>query len=149
MINRVFHVGILGSYRASIGYGEKNSSTNPQDVIGASALACQIDLPRQTGDLDMSASVSLEELVAALPRLQGWKRNPKNEHEWMSPSGVKVDVLPAGPSLLAAGEIIWPGTGARMNLTGMRLALERGITFEVEPGLSIPVAPVAVIALLR
>jgi predicted nucleotidyltransferase len=62
---------------------------------------------------------------------------------------VKVDILPAGPTLLAAGEIIWPGTGARMNLTGMRLALATGKGFEVEPGLSIPVAPVAVIAVLK
>ena len=36
-----------------------------------------------------------------------------------------------------------------MNLTGMRLALETGNTFAVEPGLSIPVAPVAVIAVLK
>jgi len=36
-----------------------------------------------------------------------------------------------------------------MNLTGMRLALERAITFEVEPELSIAVAPVAVIAVLK
>ena len=67
----------------------------------------------------------------------------------MSPTAVKVDVPPAGPSLLAAGAIIWPSTGARMNLTGMRLALERAITFEVQPGLSIAVAPVAVIAVLK
>lgn len=118
-------------------------------LIGASALACQINLPRRTDDLDISVSVSLDELAAGLPRLGGWRRNPKREHEWLSPAGIKVDVLPAGPSLLAAGEVIWPGTGARMNLTGLRLALERGIAFEVEPGLSIPVAPVAVIAVLK
>jgi predicted nucleotidyltransferase len=118
-------------------------------LIGASALACQIDLPRKTDDLDISVSVSLDELAAGLPRLKRWKRNPKKEHEWLLPNGVKVDVLPAGPSLLAAGEIIWPETGTRMSLTGMRLALERGITFEVEPGFSIAVAPVAVIAVLK
>jgi predicted nucleotidyltransferase len=118
-------------------------------LIGASALACQIDLPRQTGDLDVSVSVSLDELAAGLPRLEGWKRNAKNEHEWLSPAGVKVDVLPAGPSLMAAGEIVWPGTGARMNLTGMRLALATDNTFEVEAGLSIRVAPVPVIAVLK
>jgi predicted nucleotidyltransferase len=118
-------------------------------LIGASALACQIDLPRQTGDLDISVSVSLDELAAALPRLEGWKRHPKKEHEWLSPTGVKVDVVPAGPSLLAAGEIIWPGTGARMNLTGMRLALATGNKFAVEPGCSIFVAPVVVIAVLK
>ena len=118
-------------------------------LIGASALACQIDLPRQTGDLDMAVSASLDELASGLTGLAGWKKNPKKEHEWLSPTGIKVDALPAGPSLLAAGEIIWPGTGARMHLTGMRLALERGIAFEVEKGLSIPVAPVAVIAILK
>jgi predicted nucleotidyltransferase len=118
-------------------------------LIGASALACQIDLRRQTDDLDISVSVSLDELAAGLPRLKAWKRNPEKEHEWRSPVGIKVDVVPAGPSLLAAGEIIWPGTGVRMNLTGVRLALEQGITFEVDRGLSIPVAPVAVIAVLK
>jgi predicted nucleotidyltransferase len=118
-------------------------------LIGASALACQIDLPRRTDDLDISVSVSLDELAAELPRLQGWKRNPRREHQWLSPAGIKVDVLPAGPSLLAAGEIVWPGTQVRMNLTGLRLALETGMTFEVEPGLSIPVAPVSVIAVLK
>ena len=118
-------------------------------LIGASALACQIDLPRRTDDLDISVSVSFDELAARLSRLERWKRNSKKEHEWLSPAGIKVDVLPAGPTLLAAGELVWPGTGARMNLTGLRLAFEKGITFEFEPGLSIPVAPVAVIAVLK
>jgi predicted nucleotidyltransferase len=93
--------------------------------------------------------VSLDELSAGLPLLEGWKRNPEKEHEWLSPAGVKVDVLPAGPSLLAAGEVIWPATGARMNLTGMRLALATGNTFVVESGLSVRVAPVPVIAVLK
>jgi predicted nucleotidyltransferase len=118
-------------------------------VIGASALACQIDLPRHTGDLDISVSVSLDELAASLPLLEGWKRHPKKEHEWLSPAGVKVDVLPAGPGLLAAGEIIWPSTGARMNLTGMRLALATDNTLQIDSGLSIRVAPVPVIAVLK
>lgn len=118
-------------------------------LIGASALAGQIDLPRQTDDLDISVSVSLAELSAGLQRLEGWRRNPTKEHEWLSPEGIKVDVLPAGPALLAAGELTWPGTGARMNLAGLRLALENGVAFEVERGLSIRVAPVAVIAVLK
>lgn len=118
-------------------------------LIGASALALQIDLPRQTGDLDISVSVSVDELAAGLPRLDRWKRNPKKEHEWWSPAGVKVDVIPAGPSLLAAGEIIWPTTGIRMNLTGMRLALTTANTYEAVPGVAIRLAPVPVIAVLK
>src|ERR1700737_870431 len=77
------------------------------------------------------------------------ERNPRQEHERLSPIGIKGDVLPAGPSLLAAGEVVWPSTGARMNLTGLRLALEKSIPFEIEPGLSIPVAPVVVISVLK
>lgn len=118
-------------------------------LIGASALACQIDLPRHTGDLDISVSVSLDELAAGLGRLDGWKRNPRKEHEWLSATGVKVDVLPAGPTLLAAGEIVWPATGVRMNLTGMRLALATANRIEIESGFSIRVAPVPVIAVLK
>jgi predicted nucleotidyltransferase len=118
-------------------------------LIGASALVCQVDLPRRTYDLDISVSVSLDDLTAAMPHLKGWKRNPRQEHEWLSPLGIKVDVLPAGPSLLAAGEVVWPSTGARMNLTGLRLALEKSIPLEIEPGLSIPVAPVVVISVLK
>jgi predicted nucleotidyltransferase len=118
-------------------------------LIGATALACQIDLPRQTNDLDISVSVSLDELDAGLARLERWRRNPRKQHEWRSPGGVKVDILPAGPSLLAAGAIIWPETGARMNLAGMRLALDTDNMFEVEPGLSIRLAPVPVLAVLK
>jgi predicted nucleotidyltransferase len=118
-------------------------------LIGATALACHIELPRKTGDLDMSVSVSVDDLAAAMPRLEGWTRNPQKEHEWLSPARVKVDVLPAGPALLAAGEIVWPGTGARMTLAGMRLALERGVSFEVAAGFSILIAPVPVIAVLK
>jgi predicted nucleotidyltransferase len=118
-------------------------------LIGASALARQVDLPRQTADLDVSVSVSLDALAADLQRLEGWKRHPQSEHAWVSPSGVRVDVLPAGPSYLAAGEIVWPGTGARMNLTGIRLALKTGRPVEVEPGFRIPMAPVHVLALLK
>ena len=83
------------------------------------------------------------------PRLKGWKRNPKKEHEWLSPAEVKVDILPAGPTLLEAGEIVWPGTGIRMSLTGMRLALATARRLDVEVGLSIGIAPVPVIAILK
>jgi predicted nucleotidyltransferase len=118
-------------------------------LIGASALACQIDLPRQTADLDITVSVSLDALEPGLQRLEGWRRHTRSEHGWFSPAGVRVDILPAGPSHLAAGEIVWPGTGARMSLAGLRLALATGEPLEVHPGLRFPVAPVPVIALLK
>jgi predicted nucleotidyltransferase len=118
-------------------------------LIGASALVRQMDLPRETRDLDISVSVSVDELAAGLSHLEGWKRNPKKQHEWRSPTGVRVDVLPAGPSLLASGAVVWPETGARMNLAGMRLALDTENMIEVESGLSIRLAPVPVIAVLK
>jgi hypothetical protein len=38
-------------------------------LVGASALSCQLELPRHTDDLDISVTVSLDELATRLPRL--------------------------------------------------------------------------------
>ena len=40
---------------------------------------------------------------------------------------MKVDVVPAGPGLLDAGSLIWPESGYRMNLAGLRLAFEHHV----------------------
>lgn len=76
----------------------------PFVLIGANALALQIDLEwRQTNDLDFVISVALEDYPAGLEALPGWRRHREGEHAWLSPTGVKVDVVPAGPGLLEVG----------------------------------------------
>jgi predicted nucleotidyltransferase len=118
-------------------------------LIGATALACQMDFRRQTNDLDISVAVSLDDLSHRLRTAEGWTRHRTKEHEWRSPAGIKVDVLPAADELLEAGAVEWPESGTRMSLVGFRLALARPIPLEIVPGVLVPVAPVAVIALLK
>jgi predicted nucleotidyltransferase len=104
---------------------------------------------RQTGDLDLSLAVSLGDVASGMGSLTGWRRSQTAEHEWLSPAGARVDIVPASRDLLIAREVAWPLSGRRMNLTGMRLAFERAITRELLPGLSIQIAPVVVLALLK
>ena len=103
----------------------------PFVLIGANALALQMDLEwRQTSDLDFVISIALEDYPAGLATLPGWQRRRREgEHAWLSPTGVKVDVVPAGPGLLDAGSLIWPESGYRMNLVGLRLAFDHHVTF--------------------
>jgi len=119
-------------------------------LIGAAAaLAWRIDLRRSTNDLDISVSISVDEITATLAKLKGWRQDPRREHEWLAPGDIKVDVVPAGPTLLAAGYIVWPVSGRRMTLTGLRLAFTEGVPLEIEPDLFVRVAPIPVIALLK
>lgn len=122
----------------------------PFCLIGASALGCLLrDVWRRTHDLDMAVAVSVSELRVGLSALPGWRRNPRREHEWIGPGEVKADLVPAAPELLAAGEVVWPESGNRMSLVGFRLAFERAIEAQVTADLAIPVAPLAVIVLLK
>ena len=120
----------------------------PFCLVGATALGCHLDRQwRRTEDLDICVSVSVDENPAGLVSLPGWS-NP-NEHEWVAPTGVRVDIIPAGPEVLRSGAIRWPKSGREMNLTGFRLVFEQSVRFEVEPDVVISVASLAVIALLK
>ncbi len=117
-------------------------------LIGASALAVQLDYRwRQTNDLDVSVSVGVEQLDR-LPLPKTWRKDPKVEHRWLTPKGVKVDVLPAGPKAQKEGELRWPVSGNLMRTTGFRLVFERRRTV-TEGRRSFDVAPVPVVALLK
>jgi predicted nucleotidyltransferase len=118
-------------------------------LIGASALGCFIDMRwRQTKDLDLSVSISMDDYPAGLDRLQGWSRHPSREHEWTSPDGVRVDIVPCSERMLEAGEVIWPESGFRMSLVGFRLAFEHAQQIRVDD-LIVRVAPIPVVAVLK
>lgn len=122
----------------------------PFSLVGAAALRCQLDLRwRRTEDLDISLAVSIDEYPGGLDGVPGWSRHPRHEHEWHGPDAVYVDLLPAGPGLLKAGKVVWPRSGFVMNLAGFRHAFAQARPLVIEPGLTIPVAPVHVIALLK
>jgi predicted nucleotidyltransferase len=104
-------------------------------------LLLQMDLQwRQTNDLDFVISVALEDYPAGLATLPGWQRRREGEHAWLSPTGVKIDVVPAGPDLLDTGSLIWPESGYRMNLIGLRLAFEHHVLIRIDDVHSVKVA---------
>ena len=122
----------------------------PFVLIGANALALQLGLDwRHTNDLDFVVSVALEDYPAGLAALPGWQRRRDGEHAWLSPAGVKVDVVPAGPGLLEAGSLTWPESSYRMNLVGLRLAFERHVRIEIDEGCSVRVAATPAIVVLK
>jgi len=115
----------------------------PFVLVGASALGCFLDFRwRVTNDLDVSISIEVDELPAGLDRLLEWSADPRAEHRWLAPEGVKVDILPAGPNLRRAGTLRWPRSGNEMSLLGQRLAFEQARDVQVTSDLSIRVAPV-------
>jgi predicted nucleotidyltransferase len=119
-------------------------------LIGAGALhAHRPDYFRETKDLDITVSVSVDEFGSAMQGLPEFARHKTKEHEWMGPAGVRLDIIPAGPTLIAAGGLVWPESGHHMSLVGFRLALERCAPKQMGPGLTVPVAPLDVIVLLK
>jgi predicted nucleotidyltransferase len=116
-------------------------------IIGATALGFYFDMRwRKTADVDLAVALDLNGL-SELTKRPGWTRHPSKEHEFTSPGGAKVDLLPAGPALLAAGRLRWQN-GDSMSLAGMELAFQHA-----EPhaagGHNVLVAPPAVVAILK
>ena len=107
------------------------------------------DFHRQTNDLDITVAVSLAELIIDFGKLPGWSRHPRREQEWRSPEDVRVDLIPIAPDLLAAGYVTWPESGFRMSLLGFRHALEQVRSVSLDSGLTINVASVPTIFLLK
>lgn len=104
---------------------------------------------RETRDLDLALAVTLDRYPAGLEREAGWSRDPRREERWIAPDGVYVDVIPAGDERTHPPVLKWPESGLQMNLAGMRLAFELGVTIEAAPGLTIRVAPLEALALLK
>lgn len=113
-------------------------------VIGATALGFYFDMSwRHTADVDLAVALTLDALPD-LARRPGWSRHPKREYEFTSPSGAKLDVIPAGPQLLTAGRLEW-SNGDVMTLLGMDLAFSHA---EAHAG-GVLVAPPPVVAVLK
>jgi predicted nucleotidyltransferase len=119
-------------------------------IIGATALQCFIDLPRFTNDIDLVVALDLgkfTEFVQAL-RVQGWNQGERREHRWRGPSGSIIDIVPAGPHLRAAREVLWPESEFTMSLVGFEHVFTRAVEVDLG-GVLFGVAPPAVIALLK
>ena len=118
-------------------------------LIGASALTCLLPgFHRRTYDLDVTVAISVDALPSELRKLVGWKQDPQLEHRWLTPAGLKVDLIPAGDKLLTAGRIVWK-SGQEMSLLGFRHAFTSVSQLELAPGIRVDVGSVPVIVLLK
>jgi predicted nucleotidyltransferase len=120
-------------------------------IIGASALRCGFDPDRFTEDVDFGVALDLEDFATFAEGLKsrGWAQETKREHRWHGPNGSMIDLMPAGPKLRTAQQIIWPVSRCVMSLVGFGHVFVRSIPFEFAPGIQFPVAPLPVIALLK
>lgn len=119
-------------------------------LIGASAMRWHLgDRSRETRDIDLTLGVSLDRYPAGLESASGWSRHPRREHTWIAPGDVCLDIVPAGTDDDPQSVLTWPESGFRMSLAGLRLALDQAVPIEAAPGLTIRVAPLEVIALLK
>jgi len=121
-------------------------------VIGAAALLLQFEnLARYTKDIDVTVALDLEDFEQFTVRLEDarWKHDLTLEHRWRAPSATIVDLLPAGPKLRGEGRITWPQSQFSMSLLGFHHVFRQAISIELEPDVSIKVAPPNVLALLK
>ena len=100
-------------------------------IIGATALGFYFDMSwRHTADVDLVLALTLDALPDLLDR-PGWRRHPTREYEFTSPKGARLDLIPAGPTLLQAGRLQWRN-GDVMSLVGMDLAFEHSCSMRAE-----------------
>lgn len=121
-------------------------------IIGAMAYRLFIDdADRETRDIDFALALDLEDMAAfaeVLARL-GWHRVQGREHRWQTARRTWMDLLPAGPSLRAQGQIKWPESGRTMSLAGFEHVFRDSVDLALGPELSFRVVPPTVLALLK
>jgi predicted nucleotidyltransferase len=121
-------------------------------VIGATAILIHLgELGRLTRDIDLTVALDLDDFQSLSEALQsaGWRRMPKQEHRWVTPAQTTIDLLPAGPSLRAAGKIIWPESEFEMSLAGFDEVFRASAPVQLGQTASIRVASLPVVTLLK
>jgi predicted nucleotidyltransferase len=118
-------------------------------LIGGAALACQMDLPRVTQDLDLAVAINpgdLSDIMQHLPRKEG---TAISEQRWITPQGIKVDLLPVSREPSGENTMRWPVSQKALNLTGAHLAFKYFIDRKIAEDFVIRIAQLKVIFLLK
>ncbi len=118
-------------------------------IIGATALGFYYDMRwRQTADVDLVLAVELDEFPGRMTERPGWTQHPTKEHEFLSPQGAKLDILPAGPGLLESGVVTWT-SGHKMSLEALDLAFAHAEEQQCDDDYVARVAPPQVVTVLK
>lgn len=116
-------------------------------LIGAGALQAHGKLSRNTADLDLALILEADEYPGPLENSTEWRRDTRQEQRWIHQNGMEIDLLPAGPALVASGFVQWP-SGHRMSLAGFSLLADPPRQF-VDRALAIELASVPTIVVLK
>ena len=124
------------------------------DVVIIGAIAYQIHFPneaRHTADVDLAVALDLDEFARLEESLTAakWTRVPNREHRWRSSNGGILDLLPAGPKLRAAKQVIWPESQFTISLVGFDHVFAEAKPFTFADDLTLKVIPPVVLALLK
>ncbi len=121
-------------------------------VVGAMAYrAFFSESARHTEDIDVAIATDLDDLdrVESALAAARWTRDTNQEQRWRGPNATRMDILPAGPKLRAAGHLTWPRSGMVMSLAGFDYAFEHAVEIEVAPDVRAKVIPPPVLFLLK
>jgi predicted nucleotidyltransferase len=124
------------------------------DLVIIGAIAYQVHFPREdrhTGDIDFAVALDLDEFAELERRLLAdkWIRFANREHRWRSSQGTILDLLPAGPKLREAKQIIWPASEFRMSLVGFEHVFVTAQPVPFAPNLTLRVIPSTTLMLLK
>jgi predicted nucleotidyltransferase len=121
-------------------------------VIGAIAYRLWVDDQyRTTEDVDLVVALDLVDLPRLTDPLVAadWRRDPRREHRWISPSRARIDLLPAGARARRDRYVDWPLAETRMSLVGFDHVFQDAVERELAPGLVGKVVPLVVLTLLK
>jgi len=120
-------------------------------IVGASSLVVlgKLSPDRVTLDLDLAVDVVLDELRQTLAAAEDWTPDPRHEQRWLHRGRAPVDLLAIGDLHLADGELVWPDTGARMNLAGFELLADHSVALADLRLPNVLVPSPAVVAVLK
>lgn len=120
-------------------------------VVGGLAVAHHTKMPwRNTKDIDFAIGIEVDEFPGALDSAAGWESDPEgNEHCRLFEGNLPVDFLPVGPDAASKTQITWPGSGHPMTVIGFDLAFEHQSLLDLEGGVQVAVADLAVVIILK
>jgi len=121
-------------------------------VIGAAVpwiLATQSTGLRGTRDIDVVVNTtSWADFERAGSRLRDAGFTRRHLHEFTSPHGTRIDLLPYGQGLVQGDTIAWPD-GVTMSALGLAEAFDSAVERPITEALSVHVATEAAFALLK
>ena len=118
-------------------------------LIGGAGLACQMEVPRITQDLDFIVAIDVQDYYELMERLPHIESSSVPEHRWITPQNVTIDIIPAGIGSVLNSTLLWPKSGSSMNMTGVNLAFQHTVSQEIADDLVIKVAQKRVILFLK